>query len=355
MKEKFAVLRINGIETDYVISNKGRVFTKNGEREKATELNKNGYVKIALQIDKKAKLISVHRAVYESFVGDIPMGMQINHKNGNKLDNSIENLEVVTPSENIQHAWRTGLSKKQFRVGTANPNCDHTEQEAIEVYTLLKTSNLKHKEIAELLNLDLKFVDNVSKGLWGEVTGFNKEEIRRNNKFTEKDDLIIWYLYSKKNYKASDLTEIMNFDQNSINNKLTYIKRNKKAEMDEKIKNPEIKRLVESFLERSRYHQFLINASKKKSNQYLYFKNGNELTEPNETHESEYREDNYQINDEEEDEGMLELDLSNYREDDYQINENDDGILELDLSTYREADDPEYITNEVGMLVIDYK
>ena len=220
MKEKFAVLRINGIETDYVISNKGRVFTKNGEREKATELNKNGYVKIALQIDKKAKLISVHRAVYESFVGNIPIGMQINHKNGNKLDNSIENLEVVTPTENVQHAWRTGLSKKQFRVGTANPNCDHTEQEAIEVYTLLKTSNLKHKEIAELLNLDLKFVENISKGLWADVTGYKKEDIQRNHVFTKEEELILWYLYSKLKYRTGEIVDIMNINKNSINNKL---------------------------------------------------------------------------------------------------------------------------------------
>lgn len=244
MKEEFRTLRINGINTDYLISNKCRVLTKSGRKEKCTQLSKHGYIVVSLQINKEPKLIKLHRAMYESFVGDIPQGMQINHKDGNKLNNKISNLEVVTPEENVKHAWRTGLCTKQFRVGSFNPNCDHTEQEAIAVYTLLKTSNLKHREIAELLNLDVQFVDNISKGLWADITGYNKDEIRRNAVFTEEDELILWYLYKERGLLTKDLVKIMGFSKNSINNKLTYLRRNKQKEMDALLRAPNIEEII---------------------------------------------------------------------------------------------------------------
>jgi hypothetical protein len=48
----------------------------------------------------------VHRLAWEAFVGPIPKGMQINHKNGVKFDNRLENLEVCTPAENTRHGFR---------------------------------------------------------------------------------------------------------------------------------------------------------------------------------------------------------------------------------------------------------
>ena len=52
-----------------------------------------------------------HRVIWESVHGPIPDGIQINHINGIKTDNRIENLELVTPSENALHAYRIGLHR----------------------------------------------------------------------------------------------------------------------------------------------------------------------------------------------------------------------------------------------------
>lgn len=63
----------------------------------------------------------LHRVVWEACVGPIPSGMVINHRNGDKLDNRLENLEVVTSGDNQRHAYATGL--KTHRVtGPSNGN-----------------------------------------------------------------------------------------------------------------------------------------------------------------------------------------------------------------------------------------
>lgn len=72
--------------------------------------DRDGYLQISTRRPDGGYGGMCHRVIWEHVHGPIPEGMQINHKNGIKHDNRICNLEVVTPSENIRHAFRTGLS-----------------------------------------------------------------------------------------------------------------------------------------------------------------------------------------------------------------------------------------------------
>ena len=70
-----------------------------------------GYLQIDANIDGVRVLKFVHRLVAEAFIEN-PMGYeQVNHKDGNKLNNSVENLEWVSCEENIPHAWQNSLNK----------------------------------------------------------------------------------------------------------------------------------------------------------------------------------------------------------------------------------------------------
>ena len=66
--------------------------------------DKLGYWRLSLTVNYKKKVIFAHRMIWQYHYGDIPEGLEINHKNGIKHDNRIENLEIVTHSENAIHS-----------------------------------------------------------------------------------------------------------------------------------------------------------------------------------------------------------------------------------------------------------
>ena len=74
-----------------------------------TCLQEKGYRHIRLYKNGKQYAFRAHRVVYETFFGKIPNGLEINHKNGIKDDNSLQNLECCSHSENIRHAIKNKL------------------------------------------------------------------------------------------------------------------------------------------------------------------------------------------------------------------------------------------------------
>jgi hypothetical protein len=108
----------------YEVSNLGRVRIVKSGRIRTPSPNHHGY--LALKLQRKHAFI--HRLVAAAFIGTCPDGMQVNHINGDKSDNRSENLEYVTPSENIKHAWRK-LGFSPYRPsGESNGNSKLTVQ-----------------------------------------------------------------------------------------------------------------------------------------------------------------------------------------------------------------------------------
>ena len=103
-----------GYEGLYQISNLGNIKSiYYGEKEKILKIRKDdkGYPQAHLSKNGEMKDFKVHRLVATAFIGDIPDGFVINHINGIKDDNRVENLEICTYSHNAKEAYRLGLNK----------------------------------------------------------------------------------------------------------------------------------------------------------------------------------------------------------------------------------------------------
>ena len=95
----------------YQASNMGRIKSFYGLKEKILKpkISHNGYYRVALFKNSIRKFYQVHRLVYEAFNGQIPEGLQVNHINEIKTDNSPSNLNLMTPKENTNYG--TGIER----------------------------------------------------------------------------------------------------------------------------------------------------------------------------------------------------------------------------------------------------
>lgn len=82
----------------------GRVFSARKNRIMPSQKHTGGYRKVSFTINSVYHNRYVHRLVAEAFLPKWTPELQVNHIDGNKTNNNVENLEMVTPSENIQHA-----------------------------------------------------------------------------------------------------------------------------------------------------------------------------------------------------------------------------------------------------------
>lgn len=151
---------VNGFE-EYMISDCGRVksFKNGNEVFLKPRVSRDGYLRVALRQGGKSKEFRVHVLVMKEFSNCIPKET-INHIDGVKTNNNIENLEYATRSENMKHAYSMGLKK---RVMSACILSDEQVKEIRSIYIP------KHKEygmgaLAKKYNVSNSTIDKLVRG-----------------------------------------------------------------------------------------------------------------------------------------------------------------------------------------------
>lgn len=118
------------LKFNYYVTDDGRIWSERTQKYLSPQYDKNGYVKVQLRsTDNKSHRYSVHRLVLENFKPIQGMEkLQVNHIDGNKLNNNLNNLEWTTCEENINHAIQNNLR------ATINGAAKLTPEEVIEIY-----------------------------------------------------------------------------------------------------------------------------------------------------------------------------------------------------------------------------
>lgn len=121
-------------------------------------INPGGYEVVILCKDAKTKCIGIHRLIATAFIPTINGKDHINHKNGNRLDNTIENLEWCTNQENQTHSWKHN-SRQPLR-GENNGHAKIKPEDVVEIRRL-RSEGYTYIEIGKRFNLSRPSVQDI--------------------------------------------------------------------------------------------------------------------------------------------------------------------------------------------------
>lgn len=177
---------IPSLNNKYEASNIGRF--RNAQTKKVLKQfeSLHGYMILQAKPEKYETVnVRIHRAVAEAFLGKCPEGYVVNHKDGNKHNNHIENLEYVTPGANNQHALDNGLRhtanmKEKAVRGEAHCCATITEEVVYKILKMRDETGYGCRRIAKALNINRSVVNHILSGhSWKETVEkyYNEKEI----------------------------------------------------------------------------------------------------------------------------------------------------------------------------------
>ena len=163
-----------GFEGFFKVSNLGRVkgidrivyygghFAVRKEHLRVLGLSQKGYQQVNLTRNGWGKTKRVHRLVCECFIPNPNNYPMINHINGIKTDNRVENLEWCNNGMNQLHAYQTGL-KKCLQIGEKSVKSKLKEKDILEIRRLHATGNYSLVEIGRMFNIYFSTVHKIAK------------------------------------------------------------------------------------------------------------------------------------------------------------------------------------------------
>lgn len=138
MARKYKTLSIE----DYTITKKGEVINNHTKRIVKPQMNGKGYYRVSIG----GKLKFVHRLVAEIYIPNPENKPQVNHKDGNKLNNCVDNLEWVSNSDNRKHAIENGLH-------LSGEKCTYSKLTKTQVEFIRNHMDIPNVELAKLFNV----------------------------------------------------------------------------------------------------------------------------------------------------------------------------------------------------------
>lgn len=154
---------IKGYEGLYEINKIGEVKSLANYHRKDSIILKQaivlGYCVVGLSKNNKRKLYKVHRLLAKNFLPNTENKATVNHKNGIKHDNRLENIEWATYSENNNHALNTNL--RVMPKNENHHNCKLTKEDIADIRSKYKSGNYLQKDLSNEYNINFRTVSSI--------------------------------------------------------------------------------------------------------------------------------------------------------------------------------------------------
>ena len=148
---------------NYSVSDRGRA--KNNKTgyifKPRTSGSRRGYPQVYLRNNGAKSKRFIHRLVLGAFVGPCPPKHETNHKDGNRDNNRLSNLEWVTSSENQRHAYRFGLTPVPCTKNENNGMCKLSNAEVKQLREMRFLFGVPVRNLSPLFGIGLKHVDRI--------------------------------------------------------------------------------------------------------------------------------------------------------------------------------------------------
>lgn len=143
------IFNIPNFENEYGITVNGKIWSYKNRKWLKQYTSLRGYKRVDLYHKGCKSKHLVHRLVAQTFIPNYEHKLQVNHIDGNKLNNNVENLEWCTNTENINHAKDMNLIKK----GELKTTSKLTDKNVIEIKRYLKLNTFTQVELANMYNI----------------------------------------------------------------------------------------------------------------------------------------------------------------------------------------------------------
>lgn len=184
----------------YAVSNHGRVMrVKTHSGKPCNRILKHGidhaYAFVQLCVNGRPKIARVHALVAGAFLGECPDGCEVNHKDTNKLNNHVENLEYLTHKENMEHAKENGL----YRRGETHSSSKLTDEQVLEIRANYQHTKHSLKEWAKKYNVHPNVIRFVLTGVsWKHLPSDNDKNLNSSMPFDKVQAIRAMYAEGHK-------------------------------------------------------------------------------------------------------------------------------------------------------------
>lgn len=161
-------MRVIKANPNYSITECGRVFNIKTNKEVRGHTTRYGYTTLGMSYNGISRTYRVHRLVADAYLDNPYMLPFVNHKDGNKSNNHVSNLEWCTAHHNLKHAYATGIKSAE---GIKNGQHKLTESDVLEILDLWHVHNVKNKDISKLFCIARGQVSQICNGkAWQHIT-----------------------------------------------------------------------------------------------------------------------------------------------------------------------------------------